>query len=243
MSNIADKLNALVGAKNDIKTALESKGVSPTGGLSTYADAIRSIESGSGGGTISKWVDGWRLGWSSFVEAPMLDTSDITDMDFMFYACMELKSVPLYNTSKVTDMSNMFEGCRSLTTVPQFDTSKVMTMKEMFYDCKNLTSVPKLDASNVYNMLSTFDGCENLTDIGGFYNLGKSWYLGNLYYTFAFCNNITRDSVLNIFNNLYDRTNGDYETIKIHFPQSVINRLSNEDIAIATNKGWIVGAV
>ena len=45
MSNIADKLQDLVTAKADIKAAIESKGVTPTGGLSTYADAISQIYS------------------------------------------------------------------------------------------------------------------------------------------------------------------------------------------------------
>ena len=44
MSTIADKLQDLVMAKEDMKSALIEKGVTPTGGLSTYADAVREIE-------------------------------------------------------------------------------------------------------------------------------------------------------------------------------------------------------
>ena len=43
MSTIADKLQDLIDAKADMKSAIESKGVTPTGGLSTYADAISQI--------------------------------------------------------------------------------------------------------------------------------------------------------------------------------------------------------
>lgn len=41
--SIADKLQDLVTAKADMKAALQEKGVTPTGGLSTYADAISKI--------------------------------------------------------------------------------------------------------------------------------------------------------------------------------------------------------
>lgn len=41
--SIADKLQDLIEAKADMKAALQEKGVTPTGGLSTYADAISKI--------------------------------------------------------------------------------------------------------------------------------------------------------------------------------------------------------
>lgn len=43
MSTIADKLQDLVTAKEDMKSALIEKGVTPDGGLSTYAEAIDEI--------------------------------------------------------------------------------------------------------------------------------------------------------------------------------------------------------
>ena len=44
----ADKLNALVQTKADIKQALIDKGQNPSDVFSTYADDIRAIESGGG---------------------------------------------------------------------------------------------------------------------------------------------------------------------------------------------------
>ena len=56
------------------------------------------------------------------------------------------------NTSNVTDISWMFSNCTSLTSLDlsNFDTSKVTNMSYMFYGCKKLTS---LDLSN-WQMLS-----------------------------------------------------------------------------------------
>ena len=77
------------------------------------------------------------------------NTSNVTNMSYMFIGCSSLTSlnVSSFNTSNVTNMSNMFNGCSSLTSlnVSSFNTSKVTDMKEMFYDCRFLTS---LDLSN-----------------------------------------------------------------------------------------------
>ena len=48
--SIADKLTSLINTKQDIKSAISEKGVEVTGGMTTYADAIRRIETGGGGG-------------------------------------------------------------------------------------------------------------------------------------------------------------------------------------------------
>ena len=44
--SIADKLTLLINTKQDIKSAISEKGVEVTGGMTTYADAIRRIETG-----------------------------------------------------------------------------------------------------------------------------------------------------------------------------------------------------
>ena len=59
----------------------------------------------------------------------LLDTSNVTDMSYMFFYCSRLTSIDLssLNTSKVTDMSAMFYGCSSLASIDlsSLNTSKV----------------------------------------------------------------------------------------------------------------------
>lgn len=69
---------------------------------------------------------------------------------------------PLIDTSNVTNMSNMFYGCSYLTTVPQLNTSNVINMSTMFGSCWDLISIPQLDTSNVTNMSYMFSGCSAL---------------------------------------------------------------------------------
>ena len=101
----------------------------------------------------------------------MLDTSNVTDMSYMFYNCSQLTSLDVskFDTSKVINMSWMFYYCSNLTSLnlSSFNTSNVTTMHNMFAFCRNLTSldVSKFDTSNVTNMASMFADCSKLTSL------------------------------------------------------------------------------
>ena len=100
-----------------------------------------------------------------------LNTSNVTDMGYMFVWCFELTSLDVSNfdTSNVTDMSDMFDYCRSLTSLDlsNFDTSNVTNMDEMFKGCSGLTSlnVSNFDTSNVKSMGDMFYNCSGLTNL------------------------------------------------------------------------------
>lgn len=74
-----------------------------------------------------------------------LDTSNTTDMSYMFNWCVNLKSVDVsnFNTSKVTTMAGMFSECWDLIKIKgleNFDTASMTNAKYMFNDCKSLES-------------------------------------------------------------------------------------------------------
>lgn len=100
-----------------------------------------------------------------------LDTSNVTDMFYMFCDCSRLVSVNMsgVDTSNVTNMMGMFAGCSSLTNVDVsgFDTSNVMDISGMFGGCSSLTNidVSGFDTSNVKNMCSMFGNCSSLVSI------------------------------------------------------------------------------
>ena len=73
-------------------------------------------------------------------------------------------SFPLINTSNVTNMNSMFSNCSNLTDIPQLNTSKVNDMSSMFFNCSSLTTIPELNTSNVINMTNMFSGCTNLSN-------------------------------------------------------------------------------
>ena len=55
-----------------------------------------------------------------------------------FMSDRTLVFAPMVDTSNVTNMSNMFSSCSSLTTIPQLDTSNVTNMTHMFSSCSKL---------------------------------------------------------------------------------------------------------
>lgn len=182
-------------------------------------------------------------GDTKLVYAPLIDTSNVTNMNQMFAGCSSLMYVPLFDTSKVTVMTNMFGGCSSLTTVPLFDTSKVTSMSNTFSGCTTLVSLPLLDFSKVTSVIYIFGFTDltKLTDIEGFKNLGAQPSLSiNSSYGFNKVPNMTYKSVMNIINNLYDRASAGYSVVTLKLATKTLALLSEDDIAIATNKGWTI---
>ena len=109
----------------------------------------------------------------------------------------------------------------------------------MFYYCRALTNVPEYDASNATDVGGIFYSCDNITNFGGLKNIKIDW---NDYNGLYQCPNLTYESVMNVINGLYDfRGNGDMtttRTLKLH--SKSLNKLSDDDKAIATSKGWIL---
>lgn len=177
---------------------------------------------------------------------PQLDTSEVTNMDSMFYSCYSLMTIPLLNTSKVTDMSNMFSSCRSLITIPKLDTSNVTNMRSMFYSCYLLTTIPQLNTSKVTNINGMLYQCNSLTNFGGLENLGQAYSTtqsanySNYKLDLSTCTALTHDSLMNVINNLYDIATKGCNTQQLVLGSTNIAKLTAEEIAIATNKGWTV---
>ena len=120
---------------------------------------------------------------SLVVEAPLFDTSNVTDMQYMFCICHKLTTVPLYNTNKVENMSHMFRDCSNLITVPQLDTSNVTTMEHMFSNCYSLTTVPALNTTKVLNASNMFYQCVIMTQLPPI----DTSTISNLYRFAAYC--------------------------------------------------------
>ena len=180
-------------------------------------------------------------GCSKLIYVPLFDTSNVTNMSRMFYQCTNLTSVPLFDTSNVTNMNQMFNRTENLLTIPQFDTSNVTDMEQMFYYSK-IVSIPLLDCGKInYGSKIDIVGSYNtptLTDLGGFKDLGKVSSFNKPSYFLKSCPNLTKESVLNVINNLYDRASAGYSVVTLPFNSASLALLSDEEKAIATNKGW-----
>ena len=100
-----------------------------------------------------------------------IDTSNVTNTDYMFYDCSNLTSLDLssFDTSNVTNMNCMFGECKSLKELDlsSFDTSNVTDTSYMFNYCSCLTSLDlsSFDTSNVKNMKRMFGECTSLKEL------------------------------------------------------------------------------
>lgn len=183
---------------------------------------------------------------------PVINTSQWTNMNQMFYECNNLTEIPQLDTKNATEMDCMFYNCNNLTKIPQLDTSNVINMSRMFYHCNNLTEIPQLDTSNVTCVRDMFSYCYQLVNIGGFVNLGKgftqksdncsSYSLG-----LSSSQQLTHESLMNVINNLYDlnltydvANGGTLYTQKLTLGSTNVAKLTAEEIEIATNKGWTI---
>ena len=178
--SIATKLAKLKTIKQDIKSALEEKGQTPSNVFSTYANNIRAIETGgitpsgeieitengtydvtnyasanvnvasSSGSDINKLIDG------SITEL----TSNATSIrNYAFYYLSNLTSANFPNATNIG--YNAFERCSNLKNANLHNATNISN--NMFYYCSSLTSVdiPKAKSVGGYS----FNNCLALTKI------------------------------------------------------------------------------
>ncbi|MBR4130908.1 MAG: BspA family leucine-rich repeat surface protein [Bacteroidaceae bacterium] len=101
-----------------------------------------------------------------------LNTSEVTNMSWMFGYCSSLTSLDLskFNTANVGQMTDMFISCHGLTSLDlsNFNTSNVTDMYEMFYGCIALTTIyvgEGWSTAAVTDSWDMFYGCKKL--VGG----------------------------------------------------------------------------
>jgi surface protein len=187
------------------------------------------------------------------------NTSNAKTMRQMFGHCELITELDVsnFNTNNVTDMASMFNRCRNLTEldVSNFNTSNVTDMTQLFYSCTKLTELDlrNFDMSKIIKQSDMFTSASELTNLKSFKNLGKGYVnKSNNYYNYnlslSTSPKITKESLVDIITNgLYDlnlsynvANGGTLYTQKLILGATNLAKLTAEEIAIATNKGWSV---
>ena len=185
---------------------------------------------------------------TNLVELPeQFDTSNGTNLNRMFNYCQKLTKAPTIDTSNATNIGELFASCILLEEIPTLNTSKTTTMYRVFYDCKKLTEIPELDAGNVVDSVAAcLYNCKELTTFGGLKNLGKSFYtswsanMTEYKFDLSSCTLLTYDSLMNVINNLYDIASIGVQPQSLILGETNLAKLTEEEILIATLKGWNV---
>lgn len=164
-----------------------------------------------------------------------INASECTNCRYMFEGNHKLKSVEFRGESrKVTNFGRAFStginGQWGIITA-------LHTVKNLYFDsCINLEYI--------------FGTSKNLTTIEGFYNLGMAYRATTEYYwdyqlDLRNQTKLTYESLMNVINGLYDLNisykvaeGGTLYRQKVIMSSASIAKLTNDEIAIATNKGW-----
>ena len=163
---------------------------------------------------------------SGLITIPQLDTSNVTSMYYMFSNCAGLSTIPMLNTAKVKNMTNMFAGCSNLSAIPQLNTSRCTDFTNAFYGCSKLIAVPELDASKAIGLSGVFANCTSLTSIG-MYGFTRSLDISSTA--------LEHDALVAFLNQAGTAHNS---SKKITMGSAKLALLSDEEKAVATNKGW-----
>ena len=178
----------------------------------------------------------------SLLSVPKIITSKGSDFSYMFNNCRSLINAPLLDLTNASDIEGMYSYCTRLKTIPSYYPTKATNASRFAVQCLSLISIGLLDFEKVSDISFFFGGNQELTyltDLGGFKNLKIDWIDS---FGLVKCPNLTKESVLNVINHLYNfRENGDSTTTKtIKFNSNSLALLSDEEKQIATNKGWVL---
>ena len=141
--------NIVIGTYENITWIIDRNGKLTVNGIGEFSDRYEEDR--------APWY-----AYRKFIKSAEINVTDITDVSYMFFACINLTSIDLtgLDTSKVTDMSSMFESCCNLENLDlsSFITSNVTNMSSMFRDCYNLETLDlsSFDTSQVTSMANMF---------------------------------------------------------------------------------------
>lgn len=239
MSTISEEIQRLKQAKSNIKAAIISKGVTVDDSLTidAYADLISNIVVNQyTGETISVGDYGMKFAYATWESIPsFLSFSKVWNFEGMFYNNINLTGATLTITEAMVCTSS-FAGCSRLKEVTLNGAENVADAINMFYGCSSLTSAT---IGGYWEHLSVADnmfyGCSSLTDFSGLRNVRLSLNLSP-------CSSLTQTSLLNTIDGLYDFTgnglNPGSSQGTLTLGTTNINKLTDEQKAIATSKGW-----
>ena len=176
----------------------------------------------------------------------VVDTStwalrNIINLAFPFFYCTALESINLsgFNGSPLTSIEGLTQWCSALKSLDMstINCSRVEQMNQLCFACGSLETVNWSGCQfiSVTNAANAFAGCDALTNI-----ITDSRTilpdLETLDYSISNSTNLTVESLVNLLNALPTSTKNGTFVIGEHH----LNRLSDTQKAIATNKNWIL---
>ena len=165
---------------------------------------------------------------NGILKNPKTSYSTATDLGWAFANSGHVAIPPLH-TSQVTSLAATFYNTTPTdieNTLDKWDTSNVTDIQAVF-QFSQITKTPKWNLNKVAGTWNALYGCQRLTNIR-FYNLGVGINLKD-------CINLTRESLVDFFMNGIKTVTS---TQTLTLGSTLLNKLTDEDKKLATDKGW-----
>lgn len=262
--NTNDYITNLESDKTTLKNNLETKGVTGLTNNMTFTElAPKVLETGNPSeyfyqSTTNTNTSNYAGGWAYLIKKIVgVEPQPNGNCEGLFYRFNGTEiDLSNFRNKYVYKCSSMFAKCVNLESlditplgsIGNSTSSTNTSPYAMFNECTNLKTLNMnvdlgyIYASNQNNCFYVaFNLCSNLENLTFGYNYGKS-FSSNITYAgidFSSCSKLTHDSIMSIFNGLYDITSKGYANgpvIKFH--ADALARVSASEIQIATDKGW-----
>ena len=172
-----------------------------------------------------------KLAAAPAIDAPLVSGGNANEL---FNGCSVMETVSTFNMPNITSFYRWFKGCyklKSCTTLPVV--SELKNIADMFacaYGGGALETLQEIDATSVTSTTDWMKTQAKLVNFGGLKDMKTSFNM-------SLCTLLSHDSLMNIINKLADVT--DAETAPTcNLGATNLAKLTDEEKAIATGKGW-----
>lgn len=150
---IQENIDTIKSIKAQIKGAINEKGGNVGDDFTTYANAIKNIETGGSSTATTAGITS-------------ISVNDDATLSFDYTGKFSIDNIEWKNSN--VSGRDAFNGCTGLTTINKLTIQTTFT-ERMFEGCTNLESIDFSDI-NVTVVQDMFKNCSKLTKIGGFIN-------------------------------------------------------------------------
>lgn len=150
------------------------------------------------------------------------------------YNITKMNIISMEKNERVS-MNSMFLSAYNLEAVRGLNTSNVTSFRDCFRGCGKLYYIDNLDFSNATDINFIFADCINLRVIEIVSNIKISGI------SLSPCAKLNHDTLLRFLNALHDYSDDTSGTVHtITFGATNLAKLTAEEIAVGTNKGWTI---
>jgi len=171
---------------------------------------------------------------AEFVNSKIINVKSLDNGFTRLYSLSSIKN--MIDNMQFNSLNNMrycFQDSCILENIEYIDTSLVTNFQHCFYNDFNLKTIENLDFYSATNVDAVFSNCINLIAINNVENIKINGI------NISSCVLLNHDTLIRFLNALYNYSNSE-ETYAIIFGATNLAKLTDEELAIAQNKGWTV---